>query len=214
MLKTREHLSAEPLDVSPEKLAAHQADKRTFIGGIALDSAKKCDTFIAVLTGDQASLNAGASITSTVLTALATVVTPIRTAHALSAGATVASGSRDAINANLYNKGTFSAFHTALQSTYYKNLHLYLDALSQQDENSLNIGVEATKLQTIHATCSLAAAEASILATIQPPPPARDASSGVQATGAGAPGEVQAAGQEGTTGVLTTRGAIAGARIW
>jgi hypothetical protein len=200
----REHIAAKPLSITTGQIVSARGNKKTYIGSIAFDSAAKCDNFIATLTGDQSSLNTNASIASTVLTAIGTAISPIHTAHAFSAAATITSSARDSINSNLYNKGTFAAFHSALQATYYTNLNNYLNALSATDESQIDVGVEATKLQTIHATCSLAAAESSILATIQPPQNKGNDTN----TGGGA---VEAAPAPPGS---KTKGAVAGARIW
>jgi hypothetical protein len=217
----REHLAAKPLAITPEKLVSVSGSKKTYVGSIAFESATKCDEFIATLTSDQSSINTGASIVSTFLTAIGTAVTPIHTAHALSAGATITSASRDAINSNLYNKDTFAAFHSALQATYYAKLNTYIDALSTTDESQIDVSVEATKLQTIHALCSLAAAESAILATIQPPQTNGRGTAAPAAAGARAGADVESMGAAGTapTGAsattnIRTKGAVPGERIW
>jgi hypothetical protein len=211
-------ITAQPLSITSEQILGVQASKKTFIGAATYESATKCAAFLNHLTGAQASLNANADIASTVLTAIATATTPIRAVHALTAASTIVTGSREAINANLYSKASFATFQVALQQTYYRSLNDYLNDIASVAEQDIDVGTEITKVQTIHATCALAAAEASILATIQPPPAARGAPAApaVPVAPAAVPGPARAPG--GAAGPApaapATRGAVVGGRIW
>ena len=178
-------VAAEPLKVTPEELRAPIANKRDFLGSVAYESASKCGAFLSEITSVQASANTKTDIATTLLTALATVFTPVNTIHGLTAGSTVISGSKAAFNSNYFNKAGFTAFHVALISTYYKYLDDYLVGLAAISDADVNVPTEVTKIQTIHASCSLAATEASILATLQAPAAAAS-SPATQASGAAA----------------------------
>lgn len=212
-------VGAAPLAVTPIQIANSQQNKKAFVGSVTYDSAVKCAAFLNELTLAQASLNTTADIISTALTAAATAVTPLNTVHALTATSTVVSGSKAAFNANYYSKASFATFQVALQNTYYRSLNDYLSALDRMDETNLDIGSEVTKIQTIHASCTLAAAESSILATMQPPP--ATAPNGQQPAPAPAPAPAEnppapqaPLGAKPQLGTAPTHGAAVGARLW
>jgi len=171
-------VSAAPLDiVNPKKSediktasldTATLNSKIEFLGRVVLDSETKCVAFLNSLVVAENSVNTTGDIASTVLSAAATVFTPLNNVHALTAGSTVVTGSKTAIDADIYAKASIINFQTALQGTYFKTIATYADALPKLTD--VSVGAELSKIESIHGTCTLAAAESSIQTTLNSPP--------------------------------------------
>jgi len=146
--------------------ATDDKTKQEFLGSIVMDSETKCQSFINGLVVAENTVNTAGDITSTVLTGLASVFKPLTTVHALTAGSTVVTGSKTSIDANIYAKASIVNFQTALQQSYSKSILAYTDSLPHL--TGAIVSNEISKIQSIHATCTLAATEASILTTISP----------------------------------------------
>jgi hypothetical protein len=95
---------------------------KAYVGTVLYDSQKKCEKFVNGLVLSETTVNSGLDMTTTVLSALATAFTPLSTVHALTAGATVASGWRTAINSNIYAKLTIANYAQAIEASYYTDL--------------------------------------------------------------------------------------------
>lgn len=154
--------------------------KLEFLGRVVLDSESKCVTFVNTLVVADNTVNTTGDIISTVLTAAATVFTPLTTVHALTASSTVVTGTKTAINSDIYAKASITNFQTALQGTYFKSMASYADALPKLTD--VSVGAELSKIESIHGTCTLAAAESSISTTISSPAQAPDKPAGLSAT--------------------------------
>jgi len=141
--------------------------KRECIAEIANDSLAKCTAFLDGLVLTENTVNTAFDLTSTLLSALGAVLTPIKTAQALSAGATVSTGWKNAVNSNIYAKASIANYAQAIQATYYKDIGSYRTSLVSATGNDLSVRLAAANLQIIHRECSLAAAQASIAATLQ-----------------------------------------------
>jgi hypothetical protein len=88
------------------------------------------------------------------------------TVHALTAAGSVTSGSKIAVESDIYAKANVGNFSQAIQSTYYVHVRQYLDALSQMKDADINTAIEIAKLKSIHAECALASAQSTISATL------------------------------------------------
>jgi hypothetical protein len=186
-------VSAEPLEVLNTKNAAVAAAltnakqastplsaKIDFLGQVALDSESKCIKFMNTLVVAENTVNTTGDIASTVLTAAATVFTPLNTVHALTASSSVVTGSKTAINSDIYAKASIVNFQTALEGSYFKTMAAYMDTLPKLTE--VSVGAELGKIESIHGTCTLAAAESSISTTISTPAQVPDKPTGFSAT--------------------------------
>ena len=138
--------------------------KLEFLGRVVMDSEAKCQTFINGLVIAENTVNTTGDITSTVLSGLASVFKPLTTVHGLTAGATVVTGSKSAINANIYAKASVTNFQTALQQSYGQAIKDYTDALPHL--TNVVVSNEVSKIEAIHGTCTLASTETTILAKI------------------------------------------------
>lgn len=147
--------------------------KREFLGTVVQDSEQKCNAFLGRLVFGETSLNLSTDIAATLFSALATAVTPPGTKSALSAAATIASGSKTAIDADLFNKAAIADFAAAIQRTYSADIRAYTDKLStlpDTTESPLIVSNEIAKIQSYHAECGLAPAESAIQAKLSLPP--------------------------------------------
>jgi hypothetical protein len=180
-------VSAEPLEVSIALTKPHDAKnvsytelttaetsnddtkKKEYLGKVVMDSQAKCQKFINGLVIAQNTVNTTGDVTSAVLTGLASVFKPLTTVHALTAGSTVVTATKASVDANIYAKASIVNFQTALQQSYTKSMKDYTDALPRQ--TNVILSNEVSKIQSIHGTCTLAATEAAILATISPGSP-------------------------------------------
>lgn len=163
---TQRLVSAEPLDVQqPKAPFSDKPAKLEYLGQVVVDSETKCSAFVNGLVLNETSANTGLDILGTVASALSTAFVPPGTKTALSAAATIATGSKTAIDTDIYDKAAISDFSTAIQKTYSAGIGNYTDALPtlvDTDTSPLIISNEVAKIQGIHALCALAPAEASI----------------------------------------------------
>lgn len=164
-------VAAEPLKVTDTDLqkeaTMNDVEKREFLGGVVLDSEIKCTDFLDNLVFSENSVNTTGDILSTTMSSLATVFTPLSTVHALTAGATITTASKAAIDSDIYAKASITTFQTALEQSYFKSIGTYRDALPTM--TNIVVSAEVAKIESIHATCGLAAAESSITATLNAP---------------------------------------------
>lgn len=159
--------------------AAGRLKKLEFLGKVIQESRKNCDEFLAGLTVGENSVNTTSDIITTVSSALATAVTPPGTKSAFSAAATIASGSKTAIDADIYAKAGAADFATAIQKSYSTYFQSYTDGLTKlaTSADPIIVNNEVAKIEAIHSQCALGPAESTIQAKLgetqqQNPPPA------------------------------------------
>ena len=188
---TQSLVSALPLKVSDPRTPEGQklkdfagqpnsAAELDFLGQVAMDSEAKCMSFFNGLVVAENSVNTYGDVGATVLSAAATVFTPLTTVHALTAGATVITGAKTSVVSNIYAKASVANFQAALEKTYFKSMNDYVSNLPELTHYT--VSAEVFKIESIHATCSLAAAENSIAATIAGPAGVPEKPIGVTAT--------------------------------
>jgi hypothetical protein len=163
-------VSAEDLAVTNDDIASVGNNNKTFIGLVLNDSEQKCGRFVNGLVLASNSTNVGLDMATTVFTALGTAFTPVATIHALTAAGSISSGWKTAIDADIYAKATIANYAQAVQATYYTDLGKYTVDLTLMDDRQVTASIEVAKIRTIHKECSLAAAQASIAATLQSSP--------------------------------------------
>jgi hypothetical protein len=122
---------------------------------------------MADLAAAENSSNAGLDMTTTVFSALATAFVPISTVHALTAGATISSGWKTAIDTNIYAKASIANYAQAIQLTYYKNIKTIIDSLPDDPDAKVNAPRLLAQIQEAHQGCSLAAAQLTVSQTLQ-----------------------------------------------
>jgi hypothetical protein len=170
------YVAAAPIDPKTIEAATKSSPDggvKLVLGNVLINSEQKCDTFTKNLTMSNVGSNTFLDVTTTVFSAAATAVNPIKLAHALSGASTVSSGSKTAINADIFAKATIANLSQAINATYYKDLKTYEDQLIAAQADSLVSSVEVAKILSIHKECALDTAEASISSTLgSVPPPA------------------------------------------
>lgn len=162
-------VSAAPIDLAsagpvPPPDATTMA-KLNYLGNVLGNSAMKCSDFVSQLTFDETSTNTTLDILGTVSSALSTAFVPPGTKTALSAAATIATGSKTAIDTDIFDKAAISDFSKAVQHSYSAAVQDYMSKLpapSNQSDSTLAVSLEVAKIQGIHALCGLAPAEATI----------------------------------------------------
>jgi hypothetical protein len=164
-------VSARPITMpatTPDK-KAELRDKLEYLSRVMTDSEVKCGDFLSQLVLGENTINTTGDVLGTVASALSTAFTPPGTKTAFSAAATIATGSKTAIDSDIYNKAAISDFATAIQKTYYTDAKNYTDALpklTDTDSAPLILNNEIAKIQSIHAECALAPAESAIQAKL------------------------------------------------
>jgi hypothetical protein len=137
------------------------------------DSQKKCAAFVNSMFAQTAASGLALDVLSTSTSAVAAIVTPLATAHALSAASTALGATKTGITANYLNTLSVSHVTQAIQSSYTADIKKYIDslaALSPVQKTALNPFEERSKILSYHNECSLAAAEGSINSTLQAAP--------------------------------------------
>jgi len=185
--KTRMALSAVPLDPSsidgrghcllrreasaenapPISVACTDFEKAHVV---VYESQSKCNDFITRMFAANAATNTRLDLLTTFLTSVASVTTPTRAAHTLTAGAAISSGTKLSINNEYFNALTISHIVQAIQQSYTTDMASYLedlDKLPDSERGRVSFYSELPRIQAIHGECSLAAAEATIATTLQ-----------------------------------------------
>jgi hypothetical protein len=137
-------------------------------------SQRHCNAFINGLVAAQTGTNTFLDIGTTAFSVLGTALKTVSAANAFSAAAATTSGWKTAIDSNVFARATASNYVQAIQATYYRSLAAYqanLEASHARDPSSIHYYAELSKIQAIHAQCSLASAQASISAALIPSAP-------------------------------------------
>ena len=161
-------VGAKPLsDPAPKIKESVDApsESRNIVEKRAQESIAGCQAFATQLMLTQNTVNTTADISSTILTALATVFTPLTTVHALT-GATVVTGSKTAIASNIYAQATMSGLRAALDKTSFEPMLEYLKQLRDGPDKEINVSSEFSAIQLQHSQCNLAPAEVVIDQTV------------------------------------------------
>jgi hypothetical protein len=143
---------------------------KVYLGTVVNESEYFCGKFLNGLVLAENSSNVGLDVLTTVFSALGTAFTPIATIHALTAAVSISSGTKTAIDSDIYARATIGNYAQAIQSSYYADMKTYVDELTTANEDDLIPSIEVSKIRTIHKECSLASAQATISATLQSSP--------------------------------------------
>lgn len=172
--ETQRLVSAEPIQAefivttsagvqqtwSPAGVDGHE---KAYLGYVLLDSGKKCQAFADRLSVAQRGVDTSFDILTGILSALATALTPITTIHALTAAATISSGTKTAIDANVYAKATAALILQEINRTYYVHINNYRNELLATPV--VVPAIEVSRIEAIHRECSLDFAVASLSQT-------------------------------------------------
>lgn len=150
---------ATPVMLTP---AAPPGYEKEYLGLILIDSGTKCQEFVDRLSTAQRGVDTSFDILSTILSALATAFTPLNTVHALTAGATISTGTKSAIASDVYAKATAPLIIQQIDNTYYTNIDVYRKEILNTDPKAIVPALEVSRIQAIHRQCSLDSAIASL----------------------------------------------------
>lgn len=182
------NFTSGPLAAMPD-VHAERLVKLDYLGKVVSDSEDKCGAFVSGLVLGENTINTTADVSATVFSVLSTAFTPPGTKTALSAASSIASGSKTAVDADIYDKAATSDFSTAIEKTYSAKIQDYttnLPTLQDSTDTPLIVSNEVAKIKAIHGLCGLAQAESSIHAqlsgTTQPKPPPPSPPDGSDAT--------------------------------
>jgi len=162
-------VTAKPIDQSVIKRAedATPSTVKNEIGKVLVNSETNCDEFTKKLSIANVGSNTTLDIATTVFSAAATAVTsPLSAVHGLTAASTIASGSKTAIDSDVFAKATIANMAQAIKATYYKDIANYESELGTEQPDSIVPSVEVAKILSIHEECALDSAEASISSTL------------------------------------------------
>jgi LysM repeat protein len=166
-------MSADPLekvcDQNTTSGCAQGTTNLDKVHDLVQDSQTKCQAYITNLFGGIAGTNTSLDIIGTAFSAAATVFKPLTTVHALSAGSTLATGSKTSIQTEYMNSVTISHVIQAIDSTYGVKMQAYISYLDKvSNQNGIDVVAERSTILSYHGLCSLAAANGSIVNSLQP----------------------------------------------
>jgi hypothetical protein len=186
---------ADPLD--PNLNAG--ATPRQYLLAEITDSYGKCEAYKRRLLYGSRVSNLGFDILTTIFSALGSVFTPVETVHAFTAATTISSGTKTAIDADIYQNATAPLMVQAIATTYDQPMDDLHQQILRADENATNY--DYGSVLRVHNRCSLTEALVSVQ-TLEdartPPKPQADAANPAdtpKATSQGTAHATSAAGQ-------------------
>ncbi len=126
------------------------------------DSMKKCWAFTGALGATERTIDTGFDIATTSMAALGAVFTPLNTVRALSAAAAISSGTKGAIDADVYAKQTGPLIVNSILATYWKDITAYRDNSAKGAAGKMFADADpseaASTITAYHVQCGLDAA--------------------------------------------------------
>lgn len=154
---------AAPLSDAVNGLDNKPIDQSTsgYIQAQIRNSIRSCDAYKRRLLLASRTSNAGFDVLTTIFSALGSVFTPLGTVHALTAAATISSGTKTAIDADIYQNATAPLMVEAIQQTYDKDM---ATLLQQQAGGGAPADPQFvyTEIIKVHSECSLTEAMAQL----------------------------------------------------
>jgi hypothetical protein len=194
-LATLQELQAS---VAKNTQANDPTPKKDALWAVVTDSLTKCQSFMTLLVTAQNTVNTTGDVLTTIFSALATVFTPLSTVHALTAGATITSGSKAAFSNDVFAKASVSNLSLALQGSYVAAMNSYAQSLDAKTEAQItDLGGELYQISERHGQCSLAALESTTqdaLSSSGPPTTKQGTGAGAGAEAAGGAASAPAQG--------------------
>lgn len=135
---------------------------KTYVGLLLDQSERKCHSFLGGLSATERAGDTTLDIFTTIFSALGTAFTPLATVHGLTAAATISSGAKTALDADIYVRETAPLIVQAIDNTYYKEYAAYTNALSTKSDADINPAVEFNIIKAFHKDCTLDSALASL----------------------------------------------------
>ena len=114
---------------------------------------KKCEAYKRRLLYGSRVSNLGFDILTTIFGALGTVFSPINTVHAFTAATTISSGTKTAIDADIYQNATAPLMVQAISATYDSPMDDLHDKIADSDDTAAHY--DLGNVVRIHNRCSL-----------------------------------------------------------
>lgn len=143
------------------------------VWAVVADSQKKCTDFVDGLVAAETGTDTGLDMGSTLLSTLGSTLKDSDISHGLSGAAAITGGWKTAIDSDFFAKASVANFAQAIKSTYDKDMGALGDKLTA-DNGTIDYGSMVAQINSIHAECSLASAQATIAATLKGTTPAND----------------------------------------
>jgi hypothetical protein len=143
--------------------------EKEYLGRVVRESEYYCGQFLNGLSLDANSSNVSLDVLTTIMTALGTAFTPLSTVHAFTAAGSITSGTKTAIDSDIYARMTIANYAQAIESTYYTRINAYINKLAIANPGNLVESLEISKIMEIHKNCSLQAAQSTINSALKPP---------------------------------------------
>jgi hypothetical protein len=131
--------------------------RNMMIGNMAVDSATKCAIFVNGLGSTGRITDSFFDILTTTLAGLGAILTPVNTVRALSGAAAISSGTKTALDADVFGQKTAPAIVGQININYAKALKEVVQK-SKDDNIGWPPPLAASEMITAHNQCSLDAA--------------------------------------------------------
>jgi len=134
----------------------YKTNGNEYAGILLSTSATNCLQFMNRLSVAERGIDTGFDISSTVLSSLATAFTPLATVHALSAASAISTGTKTAIDSDIYVKETAPLIIQELNVTYWTDY--YTEQKRIQDlgaTTQVDPYIELSFVQGLNRECSL-----------------------------------------------------------
>jgi hypothetical protein len=99
--------------------------KKDYLGFVVSASEHRCATFLTSLVVSSNGTHTALDMITTVFSVLGTAFTPIATVHALTAGATISNGWKNAIDTDIYAQLALQDMLQEILDTYYNQMNIY-----------------------------------------------------------------------------------------
>ena len=155
---------AAPLDplITPGESNTHYAF------ALVQDSVMKCSLFLTHMSVTQRSDSFILDVAALIASTVGSAVSPIAVAHIFSAVAAVSTGTKTALDSDIFQQETAPLIVQAIDQTYFVEMKQYVDNFKEADPLE-----EYVKIALIHKDCSLDAAVAKLGVKPTTPTPAK-----------------------------------------
>ena len=140
---------------APLNTKIYPTNKAQLLASIA-DSYQKCGVYKRTLLFGSRASNFGFDVLTTTFSALATAFKPVATIHSLTAAATITSGSKTALDADVYMNATAPLMAEALSQSYDDKMQALHDEIASEGDGRLTH--DFSEIERIHESCSLSQA--------------------------------------------------------
>jgi hypothetical protein len=153
-------IGAEPISIDDINAAQNSLPSgmaRTDVQYAALaawDSEQKCTAFKRRLSAGERGFDTAGDVAAGILSALGAVFTPAATVRALSAGATIVTGVKATVDADVFAKFTAPLIIQAINKTYDVDIDTQLKKLNAPGA-TVTVAVWLAQIAAIHDECSL-----------------------------------------------------------